>query len=275
MSALFGHEKGAFTGAQSARAGLLKSADKGVLFLDEIGELGDDEQAMLLRAVEERTFLSVGADRPVTSEFQLIAGTNRDLSVETLRGRFRADLFSRINLWTFELPPLSERPEDIEPNFDYEVEQYMHRTQERISVAKEAREKFLRFATSRSATWNGNFRDLNSAVRRMATLCKGGRITVHEVEEEIARLTSLWNREGSNETMEDLPVAADSLDYFDAVQLREVVRVCRQSRSLSDAGRKLFAVSRENRKAPNDADRLRKYLLRFNLTWESVTEGRF
>ncbi|HTN89068.1 MAG TPA: sigma 54-interacting transcriptional regulator, partial [Sorangium sp.] len=118
MSALFGHTKGSFTGALKDRPGLLRKAHEGVLFLDEIGELGADEQAMLLRAIEEKAFLPVGSDREVRSEFQLLAGTNRDLSLEVAAGRFREDLLARINLWTFRLPGLRERVEDIEPNLD-------------------------------------------------------------------------------------------------------------------------------------------------------------
>src|SRR5439155_20463350 len=121
MSALFGHVKGAFTGAVQSRPGLLRTADKGVLFLDEIGELGLDEQAMLLRAVEDRTFFPVGSDKEVKSEFQLIAGTNRNLGGRVKSGEFREDLLARINLWTFALPGLRERPEDIAPNLQFEL----------------------------------------------------------------------------------------------------------------------------------------------------------
>ncbi len=124
MSALFGHRKGAFTGAVGDRPGLLKTADGGILFLDEIGELGLDEQAMLLRAVEEKKFLPLGADREDSSSFQLICGTNRNLRKEVASGKFRADLFARINLWCFELPGLAERREDIEPNLDYELNRF-------------------------------------------------------------------------------------------------------------------------------------------------------
>ncbi len=113
MSALFGHVKGAFTGAQNAREGLLRAADGGMLFLDEIGELGADEQAMLLKAIEEKRFFPLGSDREVESDFQLIAGTHRDLRGRVAEGLFREDLFARINLWTFELPGLAGRREDI------------------------------------------------------------------------------------------------------------------------------------------------------------------
>jgi len=98
MSTLFGHRKGAFTGAVADRPSLLKSTDDGVLFLDELGELGADEQAMLLRALEEKRFLPVGADREVASDFQLLAGTNRDLREAVATGRFRHDLLARINV---------------------------------------------------------------------------------------------------------------------------------------------------------------------------------
>lgn len=104
MSSLFGHIKGAFTGAQNARDGLLRAADGGMLFLDEIGELGADEQAMLLKAIEEKRFFPMGADSEVQSDFQLIAGTHRDLRKQVAEGLFREDLYARINLWTFELP---------------------------------------------------------------------------------------------------------------------------------------------------------------------------
>src|SRR6185503_17213673 len=127
MSALFGHVKGAFTGAVRDRPGLLLSANDGVLFLDEVGELGVEEQAMLLRALEEKRFLPLGSDREVSSDFQLIAGTNRDLAEAVKTGRFRDDLLARINLWTFGIPGLADRREDIEPNLDYELEQFRRR----------------------------------------------------------------------------------------------------------------------------------------------------
>src|SRR5205814_7394032 len=167
MSTLFGHVRGAYTGAAEARGGMLRKSDKGVLFLDEIGELGLDEQAMLLRAIEDKTFFPVGSDKEVHSDFQLIAGTNRDLADHVANGRFREDLLARINLWTFRLPGLRERPEDIEPNLQYELEGYARNIGTRVTISKEAKERFLRFATSQDAKWNGNFRDLNGAVMRM------------------------------------------------------------------------------------------------------------
>lgn len=273
MSALFGHRKGAFTGAASDRAGLLRSADKGILFLDEIGELGLDEQAMILRAIEDKRFLPVGADSEVASDFQLIAGTNRDLARSVAEGTFREDLFARLNLWTFALPGLAQRREDIEPNLDYELDRHAEREGERVSFNKEARARFLAFAVSPAAPWNGNFRDLAASVTRMATFAPKGRIDVATVDGEVARLARLWSGgpagdDGLAAVLDPSQLAA--IDPFDRVQLAYVVAVCRESSSLSGAGRRLFAASRERRASTNDADRLRKYLARFDLDFTGL-----
>jgi transcriptional regulatory protein RtcR len=275
MSALFGHVRGAFTGADRERAGLLRTADGGVLFLDEIGELGPDEQAALLRAIEEKTFLPLGSDREVRSDFQLIAGTNADLAAAVGRGRFRDDLLARINMWTFQLPGLRERPEDVEPNLDHELRE-VSAGGALITMSRQARERFVAFATSPDAVWAGNFRDFSAAVSRMAALAPGGRITEEVVAEEIERLRHGWRAAGGGDpslALVELALAPDAhmqLDPFDRVQLAEVLRVCVRSTSLSDAGRRLFSVSRGRKAAPNDADRLRKYLARFGLEWKTV-----
>jgi len=277
-STLFGHVKGAFTGAASERAGLLRSAGKGLLFLDEIGELGLDEQAMLLKAIEEKRFLPVGADHEVHSDFQLIAGTNRDLAQEVARGRFRDDLFARINLWTYELPGLAERREDIEPNIDYLLHEFGAENGQLVRFNKEARDRYMRFAMSPQARWSGNFRDLSASVMRMATLAEAGRITSAIVDAEALRLGRLWqpaqaSTGGADQVDLDalLGGQAAQLDQFDALQLQAVVQVCRASTSLSEAGRSLFAVSRQAKRQPNDADRIKKYLARFGLAWNDVS----
>ncbi|MFJ6324794.1 MULTISPECIES: RNA repair transcriptional activator RtcR [unclassified Rhizobium] len=278
MSALFGHVKGAFTGAAGERAGLLKSADKGVLFLDEIGELGLDEQAMCLRAIEEKRFLPVGADREASADFQLLAGTNRDLGEDVRKGRFREDLYARLNLWTFRLPALRERREDIEPNLDFELRHYLEREGENITFNKEARERYLTFATGPQAVWSANFRDLSASVTRMATLAPHGRITTEVVDDEVQRLNAFWRRatddDGTGTIIEDLlgAEAAARLDRFDMVQLASVLRTCREHATASSAGRALFAISRQEKKSSNDADRLTKYLARFGIRFEDVKQ---
>ncbi|HEU5076722.1 MAG TPA: RNA repair transcriptional activator RtcR [Polyangiaceae bacterium] len=277
-STLFGHVRGAFTGAAAARKGLLSSADGGLLVLDEIGELGGDEQAMLLRAIEEKKFFPVGADREVSSNFQLIAGTNRDLRSAVKGGTFREDLLARINTWAFALPGLAERPEDLAPNLLFELERAGARLGKRITMNQEARDRFLAFARSPEAVWTANFRDFTAAVLRMATLAHGGRIDEESVADEEERLLGGWR---AGESLASSPLqpllggALDDIDPFDQVQLAEVVRVCRASKSLSAAGRVLFSASRKKKQKPNDADRLAKYLARFGLTWPLVTAGRF
>src|SRR5688572_398783 len=203
MSALFGHRKGAFTGAVADRPGLLRAADRGVLFLDELGELGADEQAMLLRALEEKKFLPVGADREVASDFQLLAGTNRDLREAAACGEFRHDLLARINVWTFELPGLVERREDLEPNLDYELERHSARSGQRVTFNREARARFLAFAVSPAALWSGNFRDLGASVTRMATLAPKGRIDEATVVDEIHRLERDWSPRARDARIDD------------------------------------------------------------------------
>jgi transcriptional regulatory protein RtcR len=275
MSTLFGHTKGSFTGAVKDRPGLLRAADDGLLFLDEVGELGLDEQAMLLRALEEKRFLPLGSDREVSSDFQLIAGTNCDLASAVRDGQFREDLLARMNLWTFRLPGLAERREDIEPNLDYELDQFARRSALRATMSKEVREKFLSFAQSPAAKWNANFRDLNACVTRMATLSPGGRITREVLDCELDRLSNTWSAadDSQNHDVSLQPLlgsnAVEKLDLFDRAQLAFVVGVCRKSATLSEAGRKLFGATREKRKVQNDADRLRKYLARFDLDWQT------
>lgn len=276
MSTLFGHVRGAFTGAQTERAGLLKSADGGLLFLDEIGELGLDEQAMLLKAIEEKRFFPLGGDREVESDFQLIAGTVRDLRRWVAEGRFREDLYARINLWSFDLPGLAERSEDIEPNLDFELERHARENGAMVRFNVEARRRYLAFAGSATARWSGNFRELSASVTRMATLADSGRITVDGVDEEIARLRAGWQQGGENAStalerlLGEHAAGIADIDLFDRLQLESVIAVCRRARSLSEAGRQLFDVSRQSKASSNDADRLRKYLARFGLDWQQI-----
>lgn len=274
MSALFGHVKGAFTGALSARLGLLREAHQGLLFLDEIGELGLDEQAMLLRAIEDKVFMPLGGDKEVSSEFQLIAGTNRDLYEEVRAGKFREDLLARINLWTYQLPSLKQRIEDLEVNLEHELHLFTQKAGHKVSFNKAAREQYLNFARSPKALWRANFRDLNASITRLATLATGGRITEQLVHEEIQRLNRAWsgfdehNDDGLNSVLPAETLA--ELDVFDRVQLAEVVRVCKASQSLAEAGRTLFNHSRQQKTSVNDSHRVKQYLQKFGLSFQEL-----
>lgn len=287
MSALFGHKKGAFTGAMADRPGLLKEADGGLLFLDEIGELGLDEQAMLLKAIEEKRFLPVGADREAQSDFMLISGTNRDSRLAVEEGRFRDDLLARICLWSWCLPGLAQRREDIAPNLDFELERASRALGKKVAFNKEGRETFLAFALAPETPWRGNFRDLSAAVTRLATLApSSGRIGAELVGKEMGRLAEGWGTEkqpsglgsprsraqAADDVLSPLVPAAElaATDRFDRAGLAEAVAACRESRTLSEAGCKLFHASRTKKASSNDADRLRKYLAKFGLDFERV-----
>jgi len=281
MSTLFGHIKGAYTGAVSDRAGLLLEANQGLLFLDEIGELGQDEQAMLLRAIEEKVFTPFGSDKEVSSDFQLIAGTNQNLYQCINEGRFREDLLARINLWSYQLPSLKSRYEDIEPNIEYELRRYAQNNNQKISFNSIAWSKYLAFSLSSYAEWKANFRDLNSSIIRMATLANGGRITEELVDNEIHRLQMDWNgspSDGENQQDDELleallsKEAYESLDLFDHAQLVNVIKTCQKSKSMADAGRKLFDKSRLKKSASNDSQRLRVYLKKYELDFNRIQE---
>ena len=303
MSVLFGHVKGAFTGAAANREGLLKSADGGLLFLDEIGELGLDEQAMLLTAVEEQRFYPLGSDTPINVSFQLMAGTNKDLRQAVTDGDFRADLFARLNTWTFFLPSLKDRLEDLPANIDYELARLGSEQQQQYRFENEARLRYENFATSEQATWQGNFRDLTASMIRLTTLAESKVIQVKDVQAEIERLTHLWGlpnnvngwtglSSGNNTTQNSLSERNSNtninsqaieqnshnilskyldedilatIDPFDTVQLAYVIEVCIQQKNQAAAGRYLYANSRDRLKNPNDSDRLRKYLMKFGL----------
>lgn len=307
LSNLFGHVRGSFTGAGVARQGLLRSANEGVLFLDEITEIPLEMQSLLLKAIEEKVFYPFGSDIAVSSNFQLICGTNRDLMEEVREGRFRLDLLSRINIWQFALPPLTERPEDISPNIDYELRRHTRLKGFVADFLPEARERYLAFAMSSEALWPGNFRDLSASIERMQTYALSGVIDVALVEREIARLHELWHAmgiypartvgeegrvkltalriaEGGTNTAEASPATESAsqlerllgaaglarLDLFDRLQLEQVVRVCCAAPSRSEAGRRLFNASRTRKTRADDTTRLNKCLKSFGLTWEQV-----
>ncbi|MBS9778176.1 MAG: RNA repair transcriptional activator RtcR [Gammaproteobacteria bacterium] len=283
LSTLFGHSKGAFTGAIAPRAGLLKKAHKGVLFLDEIGELGLDEQAMLLRAIEDKIFTPFGSDTETHSDFQLIAGTNKNLHKAVNDGTFREDLLARLNIWTYKLPPLAERREDIAPNLDYELAKYTQTYRKKIRFNSKAKNQYLHFAESHESPWHGNFRDLNASMIRMAVLAQQGIITEQQVDQEIQRLQSDWQQHNTHddnvgvslsELIKEFPVLSE-IDSFDQVQLAHVITVCRASKNQAEAGRKLFAKSRQEKidkgTTPNDSHRLGQYLKKFGLSFARLT----
>jgi transcriptional regulator with GAF, ATPase, and Fis domain len=164
-SELFGHEKGAFTGAIGLKKGKLELADGGTLFLDEIGELPLSLQAKLLRALQEREFDRVGGTRPVRVDFRLIAATNRDLEASIQTGQFRQDLYYRVNVVTLALPPLRDRADDISVLADYFVRKHASRCGRRVrGIAPDAVTRLLRH------DWPGNVRELENVIEQALAL---------------------------------------------------------------------------------------------------------
>ncbi len=283
MSTLFGHVKGSYTGAIINRKGLLRTADNGILFLDEIGELSVDMQVMLLKAIEEKRFIPFGSDTEVNSNFQLICATNQDLSVAVSAGHFRGDLLSRINLWHFELPSLRQRPEDIEPNIDYELQRIAEERGIFAEFLPSARKTYLAFASSKYAVWPNNFRSLLGSLERMITYSFHGVIDDNIVQKEIDLLSALWkNKNTGSSILADKPEShfplidlfsleiARELDLFEKIQLESTIKVCMDSTTRSEAGIRLFSCSRKRKKTSDDTSRLNKYLKSYNLTWNII-----
>jgi PAS domain S-box-containing protein len=172
-SELFGHEKGAFTGAIQRRVGRFESAEGGTLFLDEIGELPLETQVALLRVLQEREFNRVGAQRPVTADVRVLAATNRDLNAAIAQGSFRADLFYRLNVFPIHLPALRDRSADVPLLVEYLVERYAQKAGKRFRrISKETLDLFKRYS------WPGNVRELQNVIERAVILCDGSTFSV-------------------------------------------------------------------------------------------------
>jgi formate hydrogenlyase transcriptional activator len=167
-SELFGHEKGAFTGAVARRVGRFELADKGTLFLDEIGEIPYELQSKLLRAIQEREFERLGGDRTHKVDVRIIAASNRDLKAMVDAGGFRSDLYYRLHVFPLSVPPLRERREDIPLLVDHFTRKYARRTGRRIdAIPAEAMDVLRRYE------WPGNIRELQNILERSVILSRG------------------------------------------------------------------------------------------------------
>ncbi len=214
-SELFGHEKGAFTGASARRAGRFELADRGTLFLDEVGELPPDAQAALLRVLQEREFERVGGAQAVKVDVRVIAATNRTLQTEVAAGRFRADLYYRLGVFPIEAPPLRARPGDVALLVAAFVESAGARLHKPLrGVSPEA------LAMLDAYEWPGNVRELQNVVERAAILARGERI-------ELADLPPLTARPATPTSVAVQPVASDA--SMREVERAHVVRVLEET----------------------------------------------
>jgi DNA-binding NtrC family response regulator len=177
-SELFGHEKGAFTGATITKPGKLEIAHKGTLFLDEIGEIPREIQVKLLRVIQEHEFERVGGLRTIKVDVRIITATNKNLLQEVRSGNFREDLYYRLNVFPIVVPPLRERKEDIWPLVDYFVDKFNKKLDLAITVDSEVKEMLLRYE------WPGNIRELENLIERMMLLAKSNKLTLSAIPEE-------------------------------------------------------------------------------------------
>jgi DNA-binding NtrC family response regulator len=175
-SELFGHQKGAFTDAKETKKGRLELAHGGTLFLDEIGEISMRMQIDLLRVLEDRVFYRVGGTQPIEIDFRVIAATNRDLEEAIKDGRFREDLFYRLNVISFKMPSLKERKEDIPLLAEHFLHRFSQETNKDVQlISRDAIDEMMLYE------WPGNVRELENAIERAVVVCKGSKITPNDL----------------------------------------------------------------------------------------------
>jgi len=177
-SELFGHEKGAFTGATITKPGKIELAHKGTLFLDEVGEIPRDMQVKLLRVIQEQEFERVGGLRTIKVDVRIIAATNKNLLQDVHAGIFREDLYYRLNVFPIVVPPLRERKEDILPLVDYFIDKINKKLELSVGIDNEVKDTLLRY------DWPGNIRELENLIERMMLLAKDNVITTNELPDE-------------------------------------------------------------------------------------------
>jgi transcriptional regulator with GAF, ATPase, and Fis domain len=237
-SELFGHEKGAFTGAHAAKIGRLEQAAGGSLFLDEIGEMSPLVQAKLLRVLQDREFQRLGGTRTLHADVRLLAATNRDLAVAIARGQFREDLYYRLNVFEIRLPPLRERPEDIlllAESFLEELGPTVGRPA--AGISRDAGEWLLAYS------WPGNVRELRNAIERAILLCDGGLITREHLPAAVGRpeAARASGANGSPDPAAPLPPGGIDLE---AMERSYVERALGQTRGNKSKAARLLGLTR-------------------------------
>jgi Nif-specific regulatory protein len=230
---LFGHERGAFTGALQRRPGRFELASTGTLFLDEIAEMSPTLQAKLLRVLQEQRFERVGGTETITTNARILAATNQDLERRMAEGRFRPDLFFRLNVYPIPLPPLRERVEDIIPLVLHYLAHYSNVLRKEVTgLTREAREVLVRYA------WPGNVRELANVMERAVILCQGNLLTVQELPLALReqQRTTVWTAEAIK-----LPPGGLILAALEKQLISQALEQARQNKSLAA---KLLGLSR-------------------------------
>ena len=234
-SELFGHEKGAFTGAIAMKKGRFELADGGTLFLDEIGELSPNLQVKLLRVLQERAFERVGGIRPVPVNIRIIAATNKNLKHETEQGRFREDLYYRLNVLYIVLPPLRERVEDIRLLVDHMIEKYAseRRPGQQVTGVDQEVDRLLY-----GYSWPGNVRELENAIERAMVLCPGNIIRVSDLPREFKKSI------GHSLHLEGLSDNAKLYETLDKVEKAMIERALAISHNVQSHAAELLGIGK-------------------------------
>ncbi len=188
-SELFGHEKGAFTGAAYSRPGRFELANEGTIFLDEIGDMPLHLQVKILRVIQEKTFERIGGIKPIKVNVRILAATNKNLEQEVKEGRFREDLYWRLNVVPILIPPLRERKDDIPILCDFFINKYASSFGYKIELSAQVIEKFLNYH------WPGNVRELENLIERLYVLNEGGKFSVEDLPEKIKYSENKFDRD--------------------------------------------------------------------------------
>jgi DNA-binding NtrC family response regulator len=205
-SELFGHEKGAFTGAVARRIGRFEQADQGSIFLDEIGDLSPPLQMKLLRVLQEKEFERLGSNQTIRSDVRVVAATHRNLEEAIQQGKFREDLYYRLNVVTISLPPLRERKEDISPLVEHFLKKYNLENKKNItSLSKEVRELLMNYH------YPGNVRELENIIERAVVLCRGETLAVQDLPLNLreSKTEAAWERVRESR---NLPAALEEIE---------------------------------------------------------------
>lgn len=242
----------------------------GVLLLRNIENLPIEDQIAMEETIQ---FGALAREMPgLPCEFQLVATTRNNLNDLAQQHRFFAPLAERLTTWEFSLLPLTDRLEDFGSYLDDEITQQFVEFSTPLRFRGPAKRKYLELATSGQSSWEFNLEDLHRSISRLAIESPDEGISTDIVKLEFEKLNDEWAAETCEEDI--LQIVPEEmryqLDLFQKTQLVEVIRICLRSRSLSEAGRRLFASSRSRKKSVNDADRLRKYLQRFGLEWKTI-----
>ena len=252
-SELFGHERGAFTGAHQRKLGLLDRAEGGTLFLDEIGDLDLGMQGKLLRVLQERTFRRVGGTEDIAVDFRLIAATNRDLKKEVVRGSFREDLYFRLNVVTFELPPLRKRVEDILPLAMRALVHYGREFGKEVTdIDADACAILERY------TYPGNIRELQNIIERAMIFCHGRTLTANYLPRELSEAashTAMAVPQGDQQMIRvEMLLGKQTLADVDTAIIEEVLRLAGYNKSLAAKylGLTRFALDRRLKKISDE-----------------------